>query len=229
MARSRAGRDMLVCLAQVQTAGRGRQQRLWQHARGQVALSWRGLASVAPEHAGLLGLAASVALLDALSGRTQVPLQVKWPNDVYVAGRGKVAGFLVEVVSQRQTGFDIVLGMGLNRLRQALPPEGAALEEVMMALPDQAQLVAWFLTHWLEWLERLACASGREALCARWQSSALWLDEWVEVTQPDQRRRGVMTGIDPQGRLLLQTPDGEMIFSAGDVRLRGGSVADNEG
>ena len=88
--------------AREQTAGRGRQGRTWIGPPGRallLSLVLRELESLLPLRAGLA--VADVAADDAL---------VKWPNDVWIAGR-KVAGVLVE--SRPQDGW-AVLGIGLN-------------------------------------------------------------------------------------------------------------------
>jgi BirA family biotin operon repressor/biotin-[acetyl-CoA-carboxylase] ligase len=68
----------------------------------------------------LLTLAAGLALAEAVETATGLAVDLKWPNDLYVA-RQKLAGILAEATG----GPDdpIVLGYGINVSPAAYPPE----------------------------------------------------------------------------------------------------------
>ena len=96
-----------------QTAGRGRQGRVWSAPPGRALL----MSLVLREWPRLLPLAAALAVAEVAGEATTI----KWPNDVLLDGR-KVAGILVE--GRSQEGW-MVLGIGLNvALRpDDFPPE----------------------------------------------------------------------------------------------------------
>lgn len=103
-----------LVLTDYQRRGRGRKGRVWHSSPGKDLLfslilrpgiSRREMLSIP-----LLGsLAVSIALGDLL----EVPLQVKWPNDVQIGGR-KVCGILAEGSSARGGLEFVVLGVGIN-------------------------------------------------------------------------------------------------------------------
>ena len=76
-----------VVTAGEQSAGRGRQGRVWSAAPGRALLC----SILIRDPVALLPLAAGVALAEVVG----LCARLKWPNDVLVAGR-KVAGILVE-------------------------------------------------------------------------------------------------------------------------------------
>src|SRR5687767_721673 len=76
--------------ADEQTAGRGRQGRSWVAPPGRALLMSVVLAEL-DERTPLVPLAAAVALCHAFPQANGI----KWPNDVWIAGR-KVAGILIE-------------------------------------------------------------------------------------------------------------------------------------
>jgi len=177
-----------------QTAGRGRQGREWVAAPDTSLL----LSLILHNPTQALPLAAAVALCEALP----VEAAIKWPNDIWIAGR-KVAGILVE--GRPQEGW-AVLGIGVN-VRQAPP------------LPDATSLGAAVSTE--ELLERLLPALDGwlsrplSEVLAAWRSRDALLGEPVRW----QNGSGKGAGIDESGALLVDTDSGRVALQAGEVHL----------
>lgn len=213
------GRDCLLAVACQQTEGTGRQGRTWIADSGQVTFSWRGWVTVHSEFVGLLSLTAALAVQNALSALGVQGVQLKWPNDIYIAQQ-KLAGVLITVCEQKKDRFDLVLGIGLNRVASSLPSGAISLSNVMPNVPDVAQLVVDIVHEWLRLSQLLMNASDREILVSQWRSQALWLGESVRVIQANRTIEGYFRGISPNGALLVVTKTGEQAFMAGDVQLR---------
>lgn len=190
-----------IVTATEQTAGRGRQGRQWAAPPGRALV----LSLVLREWGRLLPLAAGVAVAEEAGDEAQV----KWPNDVLVAGR-KVAGILVE--GRPAQGW-MVLGIGLNVALSGehLPPElrdrasglGRRPQDIE---PTLASLLAR-LGHWLAVddeavLERLRARDALAGRTIRWDSG-----------------EGRAAGIDEAGRLLVDTAGGREALEAGEVHL----------
>jgi BirA family biotin operon repressor/biotin-[acetyl-CoA-carboxylase] ligase len=123
-----------LVLADVQTAGRGRQGRVWHSPAGAgVWLSLLLRPPHRPEGGALAiraGLAAIAALAEVVPG---VPVHLRWPNDLIAADR-KVGGILCEA---RWNGRDVAwvaVGVGVN----VAGPLPAAVRERAAALNDLA-------------------------------------------------------------------------------------------
>jgi BirA family biotin operon repressor/biotin-[acetyl-CoA-carboxylase] ligase len=186
-----------------QRAGRGRQGRTWSAPAGRALL----MSLVLREWTPVVSLATAVAVTDvAGAGAT-----IKWPNDVLLAGGGKVAGILVEV--RPQEGW-AVLGIGVNVAVRAedLPAElrgraatlglqPRAIEPLLAAL-----LQALGARLALEPALLLEAFRARDALLGRpvrWQHGA-----------------GVAAGVDGAGRLLVDAQGGgRAALDAGEVHL----------
>ena len=90
-----------VVIADAQTAGRGRRGRDWFSPAGSGLYISVVLAPGQSRHDGgaratrLVTLAAGVALAEAIGAATGLAVDVKWPNDLYLARR-KLAGILAE-------------------------------------------------------------------------------------------------------------------------------------
>ncbi|HZT56094.1 MAG TPA: biotin--[acetyl-CoA-carboxylase] ligase, partial [Burkholderiaceae bacterium] len=124
--------DLQPCLlvAEHQSAGRGRQGRLWQSAPGASLTFSLGLPLAATDWSGL-SLAVGVALCEALApadaslARSGPQIGLKWPNDLWLmdgpvhsaAGGRKLGGILIETVAAGGVANSkrlVIIGIGLN-------------------------------------------------------------------------------------------------------------------
>jgi BirA family biotin operon repressor/biotin-[acetyl-CoA-carboxylase] ligase len=188
--------------AGAQTAGRGRQGRAWSAPPGRALL----MSLVLREPHELLPLAAAVAVADAVGAGAAI----KWPNDVLLEGR-KVAGILAE--GRPQEGW-AVLGVGVNVAVRVedLPPE---LHASAGTLGLQAADVEAFLTRLLATLERALSLPTAELLEAWRARDAL---RGHSITWAGGS--GTAAGIDGEGRLVIELPDGgRTALDAGEVHL----------
>jgi biotin-[acetyl-CoA-carboxylase] ligase BirA-like protein len=114
--------DGAIVLAEEQTAGRGRGGRAWASPRGGGVWLAQLMRPAEPPVAGALALRCALALREALScAALDLAVQLKWPNDVMVAGR-KAAGVLCEARWAGTRLAWIAAGVGVN-VRGPLPPE----------------------------------------------------------------------------------------------------------
>ncbi|MDQ4088660.1 MAG: biotin--[acetyl-CoA-carboxylase] ligase, partial [Pseudomonadota bacterium] len=99
--------DWLIALRQ--DAGRGRQGREWRSLEGNFFGSTLVELRPGDPPPQSLSLAAGLALVEAVDVAVPgLPLMLKWPNDLLLAG-GKLAGVLLE-----RSGDRIVAGFGVN-------------------------------------------------------------------------------------------------------------------
>jgi BirA family biotin operon repressor/biotin-[acetyl-CoA-carboxylase] ligase len=191
----------LVTAAQ-QTAGRGRQGRVWTTQPG-AALT---MSVVLREPPPLLPLIAAVAVAATCGEQAAI----KWPNDVLVDGR-KVAGILAE--GRPHEGW-AVLGVGVN---VAVDVSGlpAELRTTAGTLGQTHADVEPFLVSLLGRLEELLSAETATVLDAWRARDALAGHEvaWAGGS-------GVAAGIDGEGRLIVALPGGgQTALNAGEVHL----------
>ncbi len=187
--------------ADEQSAGRGRQGRVWTAPPRSALL----MSVVTRRLTPTLPLAAAVAICDALPAACEI----KWPNDIWLERR-KLAGILVE--GRPQDGWAVV-GIGLNVTTEGFPEE---LAEIATSLRiagielDTEAVLASLLASLDEWLD----APEAEVLSAWSQRDALRGERvrWADG-------EGVAAGIDASGALVVETEGGRVALDAGEVHL----------
>lgn len=117
-----------VVVAEEQTAGRGRAGRAWHSERGTgiyVTILLRP--KLAPVQAPLLTMMAGISARTAVAAITGLPVDLKWPNDLMIAGK-KLGGILTEMHAEPTAVKFVIVGMGLNVNQEKFPAElvGAA-------------------------------------------------------------------------------------------------------
>lgn len=210
-----------VVVADVQTAGRGRQGRAWESLGGNLFLSFL-LRPPQGASVSLVPLAAGLAVAEALDGEG-VDGRLKWPNDV-LANDKKIAGILAEASADARGIDSVVVGIGVNvNLDPAQLPEDvrdtatSLLAETKRA-HDVAVVAAAVLCRWVLWYDALQ-ADGARVRRAWRDRSVAWWGRRVEVTSSGERVTGVARDIDDAGALVVETDDGRQhVVLSGDAR-----------
>lgn len=102
-------------VAHTQSAGRGQRGNSWESAPGLNAtfsLLFRPKAIMAAEQFAI-SMAAALAVADTVGQFTQAKVEVKWPNDIYVADR-KICGILIENILSGSRIAQTIVGVGVN-------------------------------------------------------------------------------------------------------------------
>jgi BirA family biotin operon repressor/biotin-[acetyl-CoA-carboxylase] ligase len=216
--------DLSLVIAEEQTAGRGRLDRKWYTPSGAAlafSLILRPTDSEKPHITRIVGLAA-LAVADALRTRGLVA-QIKWPNDVLLNGR-KVAGILVESVWSGEEVDCLVIGIGINALRGAVPsPDllrfpATSLEEGLGPEVDRSRILHDVLAGILALRPHL----GTDSFLSSWEDALAFRGEQVQVEDGNGTVVvGKLLGLESDGSLKLGQEDGKSItVRFGDVRLR---------
>ncbi len=210
----------LLCLAEHQSAGRGRRGRSWQSPFGlnlYLSLRWELLR--APEKLPALSLALGIRLAECLNAM-EVPARIKWPNDLYLHGR-KFAGLLIEQRSEAHGPCTLVIGLGMNvNMRDETGIDQAWTSLAREGYPRSRQQLAIELGNALiDELSGLSNARLAQTL-DRFDSLDAFAGREVCIDDGRHQTTGRSLGIDDWGRILLQTPTGHRSFSVGDVSLR---------
>jgi BirA family biotin operon repressor/biotin-[acetyl-CoA-carboxylase] ligase len=204
--------------ARRQEAGRGRRGRGWSAPEGNLYVS----AVLRPRRPGAalaqLSFAVALAAAEALPRFLPpgVEVAVKWPNDVLIDG-AKAVGILLET-----EGTDwVVAGVGINCLLhpEDTPYAATSLAAKGAASPSPTLVLGAFAERLAHWTERWE-ADGFAAVRQAWLGLARGVGGPVTVRLANETLEGVFAGLDADGVLLLDLPDGSRRgISAGDVHF----------
>jgi BirA family transcriptional regulator, biotin operon repressor / biotin---[acetyl-CoA-carboxylase] ligase len=217
-----------VVIAEQQSAGRGRMGRRW-HSPPKVNLYMTVIlrpkmpAAEVPR----LSLVAGVAMAEALEAAAPGAVALKWPNDLWLKGR-KAGGIIAEAVADaRQQLSCVLLGIGLNvnlavrEIPEELRSVATSLRAATGRHHDRIALAAALFSR-LDTRYMETEAQGFEAVRPVWEQYSALTGKRVTVAEGTSRQAGVVTGIDSDGALLLDTGRGTVArILTGDVSIEG--------
>ena len=217
-------KDLSLVIADEQTAGRGRLDRKWFTTRGTAlafSLILRPTAAEKQHLTRMVGLAA-LAVVDSLRTRGLVA-QVKWPNDVLLNGH-KVAGILVESVWSGEEVDCLVIGIGVNVLKSAVPSAellqfpSTSLEESLGPEVERERILHDILAG----IIALRPHISSDSFIALWEKALAFRGEQVQVEEGNGNLiTGKLLGLESDGGLRLSDEQGNSVtVRFGDVRLR---------
>lgn len=198
----------VAVVARRQTAGRGRLGRPWVSEPGGLYLSALLRPALPAARAGLLPLAAGVAVAEAAERLGARP-ELRWPNDVLVGGR-KLAGVLCEArFAPGAAALEwVVIGVGLNVQQRGptlLAAGGTSLAQLGIAT-DPAALRGPLLAR-LD--AAVAQAQGSpDTLLAAWMRRSPMLGKPVQVMTHAGPVGGSAERVSSEGALIVRTTDG---------------------
>jgi BirA family biotin operon repressor/biotin-[acetyl-CoA-carboxylase] ligase len=216
-----------VVVAEEQLAGRGRGGKEWASPPG-VGI-WMTVVLRPPAHAapGLLPILVGLAAAEAVDEYVRpARAQVKWPNDVHLAGR-KVAGILCEGAWEADRPGAVVAGIGINvgHLEGDFAPElratATSLRIAAGWAPPRVE-VAGALVRAIVGLAGSPPAQLGGALLDALRSRDALEGREVVVTGATPVT-GIALGISPAGALLVRADGGALrTVRSGTVRLADG-------
>lgn len=212
-----------ACVAEYQTAGRGRRGRYWASPFGcnlYLSLYWH--LDQGPAAAMGLSLVAGIVIAETLNKLSGSNIKVKWPNDLYFNEK-KLAGILIEMIGKTGDAAHIVIGIGLNiamscnyetNINQGwinLEQAGIQIERNVIA----GQIIL-ALRHELVEFEKY----GLVPFIKRWLALDNFLHKKVKLHIGDHLEVGIVKGINEHGAILLEQ-NGEIVsYIGGEISLR---------
>lgn len=213
-------------VAESQTKGKGRRGKSWENPRGTgLAMSILLRPQMRPENAPMMTLLMGLSGAQAVEDITGLTPGIKWPNDLVLSGK-KICGILTEMTMSGSEIDYVVIGIGVNLNMEAFPEDirekatslklegGKTVERDEMA----AAVLRRFEENYNVFLETCSLSALRDV----YMKYLVNLGREVKVMEGDRELRGICTGINDSGELLIEKSDGtcEAVF-AGEVSVRG--------
>ena len=225
----------MVAVADHQSAGRGRRDRVWTAPPGSSLLTSILLRPDLPaDRLQLVTAAVALSAAQACRQLSGVDPELKWPNDLMVK-QWKLAGVLAESTigsaTRGEGGIAVVVGLGLNvNWPQDLPLEltttAVALNYLSQSVPTPAEVLTSLL------IDLDVRIRDWEQVSADYRSRCSTVGQRVSVVLGSEQFTGEAVGLDPAGRLQVRPDDGgetRTIAAADVVHLRAASHTPREG
>ncbi len=208
-----------VCLAGLQTQGRGQRGKQWQApfmSSVLMSLGWK----LPVRNIGGLSLVCGLAVKSALESMHVAAVTLKWPNDVLLDGK-KLGGILVEV-----TGQKVVIGVGMNvNLGDEIETEQFPVQTRLPWTdlhrsgyePERSSLVAALIIQLSHTLENFA-EHGFDSFRETWMQAHHFHQKPVAIKGAEDVE-GIVTGVDTDGGLIVDLKGETRIFYAGEISM----------
>lgn len=204
--------NFTIVTAKKQTRGKGRYTRSWESPEGNLFLSilLRNL-DIATAHQ--VSFVASLAALEAIQINIDAPAALKWPNDVLANGK-KIAGILLESAYSQNDKLDyLIVGFGINVKKSPDYATNMKKHGSTQSFGNiRTKLLDEFSKYFDIWMEE-----GFGKINNLWLKNAAGLGEKIIVNLPEKQAEGIFRGLTQNGELRLETADGEIIISSGEV------------
>ena len=205
-----------LVVADFQTQGRGRLDRVWQSPPGaNLMFSLILRPNLETGRAFGLTMAASVSMARAVNRVTGLQPLLKWPNDLFLQGK-KLAGVLTELKASNGRIDWAVIGVGLNTSAHPPDVEAVDLAQKLGRPVDRFAILREFVG---EMGQRTRI--DPERLRQEWTELSWTLGRKVVVQDNGDRLSGLAKGIDEQGALLLESGGEVKRVVCGDLVVEG--------
>ena len=204
-----SGEDCIVC-AKRQTGGKGTKGRSFLTREGGVYLTALNFYRDFPAKDAFLIMARAATAVCKTAERFGLNPEIKWPNDVYFAGK-KLAGILVENILEGDEVKASIVGIGLNACNDL-----KGLSQIAISLSEAAG-------------RRICAEEAREILIGNLQQDATFQDyldrvrflgREVLVVEGDKTYTAKAIQICSDGRLKVEREGEEALLSAAEISLK---------
>lgn len=202
----------LVCLAEEQVSGKGRNRRYWvsSFARN-IALSIRWNYDSLPYGISGLSLAIGIAISRTCKSLGLNDVKLKWPNDVYINEK-KLAGILIEIQGEPRGPCGVVVGIGLNiSLNEKEREEiDQACTDILSELSDERTeslsrngVVSLMISDLIDVLQQFE-AEGFTPFVSEWNDVDLLAGHKITLKISEAKTiKGMCEGINKDGALMV--------------------------
>ncbi|PWU07443.1 MAG: biotin--[acetyl-CoA-carboxylase] ligase [Verrucomicrobia bacterium] len=208
----------LVVVSNQQTQGRGRHGRSWQsNDPGNLYLSFGFKSNFSPPLIKSFTPWIAAKLCDSLNQEFNIPIQIKWPNDLILHGK-KISGMLAESRIDVDSTRDLIFGIGfnINGNPQNWPQELQAIATSLKAQTHQTQninkMTASIIHSILSGYNQFLDNTWQTSLTNLWKKYDSLYDQYVKGFHGTEPIEGIAKGINEFGALKLLLNNGSVLL-----------------
>ncbi len=210
-----------VVIADEQSSGRGRMDRVWHSKKGKgVWMSIILRPKIPPYMAPQLTLMTATAIAEVLDQYDDLQPKIKWPNDILIQNK-KVAGILTEMQAEQDRIQYVVVGIGLNVNQEDTEiPDAIHYRATSLKMETEKEWpIIDLVQQILEALEKeyeSFLKNGFPDVKSKWENYGFRIGEKISLHSGSEKKEAVFLGIAEDGALLIESSNGETekIYSA---------------
>lgn len=226
-----AGRKTpFIVITRRQSAGRGRRGRVWHSKdKGNLMLSFAFNPQLPPHQMQTITLWMGLKVCDFINKKYQLPLKLKWPNDLIIDGR-KVSGMLTEARVDSDLTRDLIFGIGINVNSDVAswPTEVSCMATSLAEQKGESLLINKVASELIiavnEAYESYVSTDTKAEMLELWEAYNALKGYPVEADYRGKPLKGTVKGITTEGALIIHSETGEDVYiNSGEISL-GSSV-----
>ncbi|PMB54879.1 Biotin-protein ligase [Coxiella-like endosymbiont] len=215
-----------ICIAEMQTKGKGRFYRPWYSPFGQnIYLSLRYSFNKDISELAGLSLVCGLAVCRTIEtiSHLSLPIFIKWPNDI-ICDNKKLAGILIEIQVETNRFCSVIIGIGLNVNMQndanhKINQNWTSLINLTKTYYDRNKLCTALINDLLHYIKTFE-KQGLSFFQNPWQKKDYLFNKFLRLQSSQKEFQGIGAGINEQGKLILKLTDGfKKAFSSGNTTL----------
>ena len=209
-----------VFIAEVQTHGKGSRGRGWVSPRGTGI--WHTILlkpDISPLEVSQITLVAGLAVCKAIG----LDAKIKWPNDIVIDGR-KVCGILTEMSAEMDMVNYVVCGIGINVNTESFDKEiehRATSMYIESGVKYRRDEIIARLMNEFEYYYKKFLNDGLNAILDEYKEYCVTIGRNVSVIFKKETVTGTAVDVDENGALVVDTADGIIRVTSGEVSVRG--------
>ena len=209
-----------VFIAEVQNHGKGSRGRGWVSPRGTGI--WHSILlkpDIPPSEVSQITLVAGLAVCRSIG----MGSKIKWPNDI-VIGTKKVCGILTEMSAETDMVHYVVCGIGINVNTENFDAEIKHRATSMYIESGDKQIRNDIIARELNYFEyyyKKFLEGGLGAILDEYKENCVTIGRDVTVIYKKENVTGKAVDIDENGALVVETADGTIRVTSGEVSVRG--------
>jgi BirA family biotin operon repressor/biotin-[acetyl-CoA-carboxylase] ligase len=204
--------DRTALMTFFQLHGKGQAKNRWYSSAGKnILLSLYRKLDLNVSQNFMLTIITSLAIHKLLL-KYEIVSKIKWPNDIYV-GNHKITGVLIENSLMRDKITDTIIGIGLN-VNEEVFPEWISNGCSMYTLHGVRYTIEAIRDELINYIDEFFLAfehKGGRDLFHQYNALLYRLNDWFLFKCNGEVFNGRIHGVEPDGRLLLETNEGNML------------------
>lgn len=166
----------------------------------------------------LMTIAAAIAVCNTIEETTSAVPKIKWVNDIFVNGK-KVCGILTQGIIdfESQKVDTAIIGIGVNLQTKDFPKD---VESVATSVFPDGATKNQFIASIASKLYNCLKADNPIELISAYKERLFVLGQEVTYTIDGQSRSGIAVDINQMGNLIVETPSGTDVLTAGEISIK---------